>query len=83
MVLDAERRVPGTDLVALVKPMFELGLDTPPVDEPSLQRALDLAVSGVERSPWRVIGTMSSPVTGSKGARESLVHGRRTSGNGS
>ncbi len=74
---------PGTDLVALVKPMFELGLDTPPVDEPSLQRALDLAVSGVERSPWRVIGTMSSPVTGSKGARESLVHGRRTSGNGS
>lgn len=67
------------DLVALVKPMFELGLDTPPTDEPSLQRALDLAVAGVERSPWRVIVTMPSPVTGSKGARESLLHGRRAS----
>ena len=69
---------PDADLVALVKPMFELGLDTPPSDDPSLHRALDLAVAGVERSPWRVINTMPSPVTGSKGARESLLHGRRT-----
>jgi 23S rRNA (cytidine1920-2'-O)/16S rRNA (cytidine1409-2'-O)-methyltransferase len=68
---------PGADLVALVKPMFELGLDTPPTDDPSMLRALDLAVGGVERSRWRVINTMASPVTGSKGARESLVHGRR------
>jgi 23S rRNA (cytidine1920-2'-O)/16S rRNA (cytidine1409-2'-O)-methyltransferase len=69
---------PDADLVALVKPMFELGLDTPPADDPSLHRALDLAVAGVERSPWRVINTMPSAVTGSKGARESLLHGRRT-----
>jgi 23S rRNA (cytidine1920-2'-O)/16S rRNA (cytidine1409-2'-O)-methyltransferase len=73
---------PEADLVALVKPMFELGLDTPPADDRSLDRALDLAVAGVERCPWRVIGTMPSPVTGSKGARESLVHGHRTSDDG-
>ncbi|MGZ5298446.1 MAG: SAM-dependent methyltransferase [Actinomycetota bacterium] len=65
------------DLVALVKPMFELGLDSPPEDEPSLRRALDLAVAGVQRLPWRVAGTMPSPVTGSKGAREWLLHARR------
>jgi 23S rRNA (cytidine1920-2'-O)/16S rRNA (cytidine1409-2'-O)-methyltransferase len=68
---------PDADLIALVKPMFELGLDTPPDDDPSLHRALELAVAGVERSPWRVVATMPSPVTGSKGARESLLHARR------
>ena len=73
---------PDADLVALVKPMFELGLDTPPADDPSLLRALDLAVAGVEGCRWRVIDTMPSPVTGSKGARESLVHGRRTGDGG-
>ena len=70
---------PDADLIALVKPMFELGLDTPPEDDPSLHRALELAVAGVERSPWQVANTMPSPVTGSKGAREFLLHGRRTS----
>lgn len=65
------------DLIALVKPMFELALDTPPDDEASLGRALDLAVAGVERTPWQVAGTLPSPVTGSKGAREWLLHARR------
>lgn len=69
---------PDADLVALVKPMFELGLDAPPEDDPSLRRALDLAVAGAERTPWHVAGTMASPVTGSKGAREWLIHARRT-----
>ena len=80
--IETLRFSPDADLVALVKPMFELGLDTPPEDDPSLRRALDLAVAGVERCPWRVAHTMSSPVTGSKGARESLLHGRRRSDDG-
>jgi 23S rRNA (cytidine1920-2'-O)/16S rRNA (cytidine1409-2'-O)-methyltransferase len=65
------------DLIALVKPMFELGLDTPPDDDASLELALDMAVAGAERASWRVAGTMASPVTGSKGAREWLLHARR------
>jgi 23S rRNA (cytidine1920-2'-O)/16S rRNA (cytidine1409-2'-O)-methyltransferase len=69
---------PDADLLALVKPMFELGLDSPPKDEPSLRRALDLAVAGVQRGPWRAVGTMPSPVTGSKGAREWLLYARRS-----
>ena len=70
------------DLVALVKPMFELGLDAPPDDDASLERALELAVAGVDRGPWRVAGTMPSPVTGSRGAREWLLHGRRSDARG-
>ncbi|MGZ4109246.1 MAG: SAM-dependent methyltransferase [Actinomycetota bacterium] len=70
------------DLIALVKPMFELGLDTPPVDDASLARARDLAVAGVASAPWRVTRTMSSPVTGGKGAREWLLHARRRATDG-
>ena len=66
------------DLVALVQPMFELGLDEPPTDERSFERALERAVAGVERGSWRVAGTMPSPVTGSRGAREWLLHARRS-----
>jgi 23S rRNA (cytidine1920-2'-O)/16S rRNA (cytidine1409-2'-O)-methyltransferase len=66
------------DLLALVKPMFELGLDTAPADDESLVRARDLAVSGVAAAPWRVLGTMPSPVTGGRGAREWLLHARRS-----
>ncbi len=69
---------PDADLIALVKPMFELGLDTPPEDDASLRHALDLAVAGVQRLPWHVAGTMPSPVTGSKGTREWLLHARRS-----
>jgi 23S rRNA (cytidine1920-2'-O)/16S rRNA (cytidine1409-2'-O)-methyltransferase len=71
---------PDADLIALVKPMFELGLDAPPDDDPSLRRALDLAMAGVEHCSWHVAGTMPSPVTGSKGAREWLLHAVRVSG---
>jgi len=77
--IEALSFTPDARLIALVKPMFELGLDAPPQDDPSLQRALDLAVAGVERLPWHVAGTMPSPVTGSKGAREWLVHAVRVS----
>jgi 23S rRNA (cytidine1920-2'-O)/16S rRNA (cytidine1409-2'-O)-methyltransferase len=73
---------PDADLIALVKPMFELGLESPPEDDPSLRRALDLAVDGVQRLPWHVAGTMPSPVTGSKGAREWLLHARRSDHDG-
>lgn len=68
---------PDADMIALVKPMFELGLDSPPDDDLLLRRALDVAVAGVQRHRWCVAGTMSSPVTGSKGAREWLLVARR------
>jgi predicted rRNA methylase YqxC with S4 and FtsJ domains len=65
------------ELIALVKPMFELGLDAAPDDERSLDRARDAACAGVASMPWTVRGTMPSPVTGAKGAREWLLHAVR------
>ena len=67
---------PGADLVALVKPMFELHLDHAPTDRASLDRAVALASAGIEAAGWRVVAHMDSPVTGAKGAREGLVHAR-------
>ena len=64
----------GTELVALVKPMFELHLDHAPTDDRSLADAVERAVAGVEAAGWSVAATMDSPVTGGKGAREALLH---------
>ena len=76
--LEAVRISPTADLVALVKPMFELGLAEPPPDERTLGRAVELARRGMQREGrWLVEGTMPSPVTGARGAREWLLHARR------
>ena len=68
---------PGADLVALVKPMFELRLGAPPEDRPTLDDALARATDGVERAGWRVVGSMDSPVRGGGGAAELFLHARR------
>ena len=47
--LEALRLAADADLVALVKPMYELGLPAPPEDERTLERALDAASRGVKR----------------------------------
>lgn len=65
------------DLVALVKPMFELHLDHAPTDEASVAAAVDAASTAIGAAGWTVAGTMPSPVTGSRGAREALLHARR------
>jgi predicted rRNA methylase YqxC with S4 and FtsJ domains len=76
--LEAIRIAAGADFVALVKPMFELGLGEPPTDERMLRHAVQLARRGVElRGRWLVERTMPSPVTGARGAREWLLHARR------
>ena len=66
------------DLVALVKPMFELGLPAPPTDRARLQGAVTRAAEGVERGPWRVVGRIASPVRGAHGAVEFFIHAQRT-----
>jgi 23S rRNA (cytidine1920-2'-O)/16S rRNA (cytidine1409-2'-O)-methyltransferase len=68
----------GADLVALVKPMFELHLASAPSDTDSLDRALAAATAGAEAAGWSVEATMDSPVTGARGAAERLLHARRS-----
>jgi 23S rRNA (cytidine1920-2'-O)/16S rRNA (cytidine1409-2'-O)-methyltransferase len=65
------------NLVALVKPMFELGLPRPPTDPPTLRRAVDVAIEGIEVCPWRLTDRIESPVRGRRGALEFFVHAQR------
>jgi 23S rRNA (cytidine1920-2'-O)/16S rRNA (cytidine1409-2'-O)-methyltransferase len=68
---------PRAELVALVKPMFELRLADAPRDDAALPGAVDAARAGIERAGWRVAGVTASPVTGARGAVEALLYARR------
>jgi 23S rRNA (cytidine1920-2'-O)/16S rRNA (cytidine1409-2'-O)-methyltransferase len=78
--LEALVFAPCADAIALVKPMFELGLARPPDDEASLCAALEKAVDAFRESHWRVLATARSPVPGARGAIEWFVHARRRRG---
>jgi 23S rRNA (cytidine1920-2'-O)/16S rRNA (cytidine1409-2'-O)-methyltransferase len=64
-------------LVGLVKPMFELHRDRPPVDHAILRAAVETAQRGAVAAGWRNVGWMASPVDGARGARESFIHAVR------
>lgn len=65
------------DLIGLVKPMFELGLQHPPSDPAALAASRDHARRGLEACDWCVLASMRSPVRGSRGAIEFLLHAQR------
>jgi len=68
---------PGAVCVALVKPMFELGLAAAPTDGASLAEAVDRASAGFAAAGWTIQGWVPSPVTGAKGAVEALLNATR------
>ena len=72
---------PGADLIALVKPQFQVG----PAkvgkggvvkDEAARQGALDGVRGFLEAAGWRVQDAIDSPVEGADGNREYLLHAR-------
>jgi 23S rRNA (cytidine1920-2'-O)/16S rRNA (cytidine1409-2'-O)-methyltransferase len=63
----------GADLIALVKPMFELRLPRPPTERHVLQEAVDTAIAGISAASWRVQEVIDSPVLGARGAVEFLI----------
>jgi 23S rRNA (cytidine1920-2'-O)/16S rRNA (cytidine1409-2'-O)-methyltransferase len=65
-------------LVALIKPMFELRLAEPPTDEASFDAAIAGVARAFERSGWAPRGVVRSPVTGRRGAVEFLACAART-----
>jgi 23S rRNA (cytidine1920-2'-O)/16S rRNA (cytidine1409-2'-O)-methyltransferase len=67
----------GADAVALVKPMYELGLQTAPHDDASLAAALRSASDAFTAAGWDVLQTMRSPHPGGRGAIELFLHARR------
>ena len=71
------RFAPGADLIALVKPMYELGLDHPPRRRADRRRAVAASEAGVRSAGWLPLGSIRSPVPGGRGAVEHLIHARR------
>lgn len=69
---------PTADLIALVKPAYELGLGSLPRDQRVVARAVRHATAGLSATGWLVRGEIRSPVTGGRGAIEWLVHARRS-----
>ena len=67
----------GATLLALVKPMFELGLAAPPADDVQLERARRLAEQAIGAAGWAVEGSIRSPLKGARGATEFWVHATR------
>lgn len=68
----------NADLLGLIKPQFELGRSRPPTTADDLQAAIEAAKTGVEKSGWTVRAAVESPVRGSRGAIEFLLHAVRT-----
>ncbi len=75
--LNGVRFAQAAQLVGLVKPMFELHRDRPPVDQLSLRVAVETAQRGAAAAGWRNTGWVASPVHGARGAREFFIHGVR------
>jgi 23S rRNA (cytidine1920-2'-O)/16S rRNA (cytidine1409-2'-O)-methyltransferase len=75
--LEALRTAQAVDLVAVVKPAYELGLGRLPVDEDLIAQAVRHATTGLVAAGWLVCGAVRSPVLGGRGAIEWLVHARR------
>ena len=67
----------GAHLLALVKPMFELGLPRPPIEARELERARTAAAEAIADAGWDVAASIESPVRGSRGAVEFFVHAIR------
>jgi 23S rRNA (cytidine1920-2'-O)/16S rRNA (cytidine1409-2'-O)-methyltransferase len=67
----------GADLVAVVKPQFELGLAKPPTRARQLAEAVARARIGAMKAGWTAIDVVESPVSGARGSREFLLHGVR------
>jgi 23S rRNA (cytidine1920-2'-O)/16S rRNA (cytidine1409-2'-O)-methyltransferase len=72
---------PGADLIALVKPQFEVGPDRVGKggvvkDEAARQAAVEGVRAFLESAGWRVDGVVDSPVEGADGNREYLLHAR-------
>jgi 23S rRNA (cytidine1920-2'-O)/16S rRNA (cytidine1409-2'-O)-methyltransferase len=71
---------PGTELVGLVKPMFELARGELPTSREELEEACAQAAAGLAASGWSVLGTIESIVRGHRGAVEFFVHARWPAG---
>jgi predicted rRNA methylase YqxC with S4 and FtsJ domains len=75
--LDRIRLAANVEAVALVKAQFELGVAGQPRSSEAIRDAVARAAAGFEAAGWRVLASRESPVAGTRGAVEHLLHARR------
>lgn len=68
---------PGTELVGLVKPMFELERGVLPTDPDDIAEAGRRAAGSAEKAGWEVLSVTRSQLLGNQGAVELFLHARR------
>ena len=68
---------PHADLIALVKPTFELRSGVLAASADDVSEAVCAATRGVQRCGWLVRGWCHAPATGQHGAREAFIHAHR------
>lgn len=66
------------DLIALVKPTFELGSGSLLADDESVAKAEAAASAAAESCGWSILASMPAPTTGQAGAQEVFIHARRS-----
>lgn len=76
--LAAVRLAPRAELLALVKPMFELELPRPPLDRAVLATALQRAAEAAEAAGWSIRATRESHIRGAGGTVEFFLHATAT-----
>lgn len=68
---------PGTELVGLVKPMFELERGELPTEPADIEEAGRRAAADANAAGWEILSVTESAVRGSQGAVELFLHARR------
>ena len=76
--VDRQLLTPATQLIALVKPTFELHAATLADQPQQVAAAVEAAARALEGHGWQVLGQQPSPILGAKGAVEILVHAAST-----
>jgi 23S rRNA (cytidine1920-2'-O)/16S rRNA (cytidine1409-2'-O)-methyltransferase len=72
--VDQQMLAPAAQLIALVKPTFELRAATLADQPQQVAAAAQAATRALEEHRWRVQGQQPSPILGAKGAVEILLH---------
>lgn len=72
--VDRQILAPAAQLIALVKPTFELRAAVLASRPQQVAAATEAAARALEDHGWRVLGREPSPIPGAKGAVETLVH---------
>lgn len=81
--VDRRMLASAAQLIALVKPTFELRAATLADQPQQVAAAVEIAARALEDNGWRILGRQPSPILGAKGAVEALLHAEMRSTSGS